>query len=69
MLKKDYKDDITREEAIQLALKVLSKTKDSTSLTSDKLELVEVFLFSGKVKYQVSSPESLSKLLVNFGLT
>ncbi|PSS18991.1 Proteasome subunit alpha type-4 like [Actinidia chinensis var. chinensis] len=68
MLKQDYKDDITREEAVQLALKVLG-TMDSTSLTSDKLELAEVFLSSGKVKYQVSSPESLSKLLVNFGLT
>ncbi|KAF5944662.1 hypothetical protein HYC85_018739 [Camellia sinensis] len=69
MLKQDYKDDISREEAVQLALKVLSKTMDSTSLTSDKLELAEVFLSSGKVKYQVSSPESLSKLLVSFGLT
>uniref|UniRef100_A0A7N2L968 Proteasome subunit alpha type n=1 Tax=Quercus lobata TaxID=97700 RepID=A0A7N2L968_QUELO len=41
MLKQDYKDEITREEA-ELALKVLSKTMDSTSLTSDKLELAEV---------------------------
>ncbi|KAG6607958.1 Proteasome subunit alpha type-4, partial [Cucurbita argyrosperma subsp. sororia] len=70
MLKQDYKDDITREEAIQLALKVLSKTMDSTSLTSDKLELAEVVLSpSGNVKYQVRSPESLSKLLVKSGLT
>ncbi|GMP32639.1 hypothetical protein CsSME_00006308 [Camellia sinensis var. sinensis] len=69
MLKQDYKNDITREEAVQLVLKVLSKTMDNTSLTSDKLELVEVFLSSGEVKYQVSSPESLSKLLVSFGLT
>ncbi|KAF5936004.1 hypothetical protein HYC85_027133 [Camellia sinensis] len=69
ILKQDYKDDITREEAVQLVLKVLSKTMDSTSLTSDKLELAEVSLSSVKVKYQVSSPESLSKLLVSFGLT
>ncbi|GMP71289.1 hypothetical protein CsSME_00029763 [Camellia sinensis var. sinensis] len=69
MLKQDYKDDITREEAVQLVLKVLNKTMNNTSLTSDKLELAEVFLSSGKVKYQVSSPESLSKLLVSLGLT
>ncbi|KAH7842440.1 hypothetical protein Vadar_005324 [Vaccinium darrowii] len=69
MLKQDYKDEITREEAVQLALKVLSKTMDSTSLTSDKLELAEVFVSSGKVKYQVSSADSLSKLLAKFGLT
>ncbi|GAB2234318.1 hypothetical protein Drorol1_Dr00003565 [Drosera rotundifolia] len=69
MLKQDYKDDINREESTELALKVLSKTMDSTSLTSEKLELAEVFLTpSGKVKYQVHSPESVSKLLVKFGL-
>ncbi|KAI5058619.1 hypothetical protein GOP47_0026789 [Adiantum capillus-veneris] len=44
MLKQDYKDDITREEAVQLALKVLSKTMDSTSHSSEKLEVVEVSL-------------------------
>ncbi|XP_027336973.1 putative proteasome subunit alpha type-4-B isoform X2 [Abrus precatorius] len=70
ILKQDYKDDITREEAVQLALKVLSKTMDSTSLTSEKLELAEVYLSpSGKVKYEVCSPESLTKLLVKFGVT
>ncbi|CDP18186.1 unnamed protein product [Coffea canephora] len=69
MLKQDYKDDITREEAVQLALKVLSKTMDSTSLTSEKLELAEVFSVDGKVKYQVYSPEALNKLLVKSGLT
>ncbi|CAL9016305.1 unnamed protein product [Prunus brigantina] len=70
MLKQDYKDEITREEAVQLALKVLSKTMDSTSLTSDKLELAEVFVLpSGKVKYQVCSPDALSKLLVKSGVT
>ncbi|CAI9772769.1 unnamed protein product [Fraxinus pennsylvanica] len=69
MLKQDYKDEITREEAVQLALKVLSKTMDSTSLTSEKLELAEVFLSNGKVKYQVCSSVALSKLLVKFGVT
>ncbi|KAL2555166.1 Proteasome subunit alpha type-4-A [Forsythia ovata] len=69
MLKQDYKDEITREEAVQLALKVLSKTMDSTSLTSEKLELAEVFLSNGIVKYQVCSPGALSKLLVKFGVT
>lgn len=69
MLKQDYKDDITREEAVQLALKVLSKTMDSTSLTSEKLELAEIFMTSGKVRYQVCSPEALGKLLVKYGVT
>ncbi|GFQ00845.1 putative proteasome subunit alpha type-4-b [Phtheirospermum japonicum] len=69
MLKQDYKDEITREEAVQLAIKVLSKTMDSTSLTSEKLELAEVFVVNGKVKYQVCSPEALSKLLLKSGVT
>lgn len=70
MLKQDYKEDLGREEAVQLALKVLSKTMDSTSLTADKLELAEIFLLaSGEVKYQVCSPEGLTKLLVKSGVT
>lgn len=69
MLKQDYKDDMTREEGVELALKVLSKTMDSTSLTPEKLELAEVFLSpSRKVKYQVSPPASLSKLLEKVGV-
>ncbi|PHU22839.1 Proteasome subunit alpha type-4 [Capsicum chinense] len=69
ILKQDYKDDITREEVVQLALKVLSKTMDITSLTSKKIELAEVFLSNGKVKYQACSPDTLNKILVNTGLT
>lgn len=70
MLKQDYKDDITREEAVQLALKVLSKTMDSTSLSSEKLEVAEVSLSPhGMVKYQVCSSDELNKLLVKFGIT
>ncbi|KAM3382491.1 hypothetical protein P3S68_008065 [Capsicum galapagoense] len=69
ILKQDYKDDILREEAIKLALKVLSKKMDSTILTLDKLELAEVFLSNGKVKYQACSPNTLNKILVNAGLT
>ncbi|CAL9117521.1 unnamed protein product [Musa textilis] len=70
MLKQDYKDEITREEGVQLALKVLSKTMDSTSLTSEKLELAEIFLEpTGEVKYQVCKLELLERLLVKYGVT
>nr|GMD23605.1 proteasome subunit alpha type-4 [Ipomoea batatas]GMD25023.1 proteasome subunit alpha type-4 [Ipomoea batatas] len=55
MLKQDYKDEITREEAVQLALKVLSKTMDSTSLTSEKLELAEVLK---EADYSRGEPDS-----------
>lgn len=36
LLRQDYRDDVGIEEAVGLALKVLSKTMDSTSLDSEK---------------------------------
>jgi 20S proteasome subunit alpha 3 len=70
MLKQDYKDDITREEALQLALKVLSKTMDSTTLSAEKLELAEISLSTqGEVKYKVWSADDLNKMLLTFGIT
>lgn len=36
LLKQDYKDEITLEEAKALALKIMSKTMDSTKLGSEK---------------------------------
>ncbi len=38
LLKQDYKDDLTLEDARSLCLKVMSKTMDSTRLGSDKRE-------------------------------
>ena len=40
MLKQDYKEDCTLEEACGMAVKVLSKTMDSTKLSSEKSEFV-----------------------------
>ena len=39
LLKQDYKDEITLEEAKALALKIMSKTMDSTKLGSEKRKL------------------------------
>lgn len=39
LLKQDYKDEVTVEEAIALVIKVMSKTMDSTTLSSDKRAL------------------------------
>ena len=36
ILKQDWKDDLTVKDALMLAIKVMSKTMDSTSLTSEK---------------------------------
>lgn len=37
ILKQDYKEDMSLEEAEGLAVKVLSKTMDSAKLTSEKV--------------------------------
>lgn len=44
ILKQDYKEDMTLEEAKALAIKVLSKTIDSTTLTSEKRKYNEPFM-------------------------
>lgn len=70
MLKQDYKEDMDREQAVQMALKVLSKTMDSTSLSAEKLELAEISLSAeGVFQYQVCSSENLNKLLLKYGIT
>lgn len=38
LLKQEYKDDITMDGAIDLVLRVMSKTMDSTTLGSEKCE-------------------------------
>lgn len=40
LLKQEYKDDITMEDAIGLVLRVMSKTMDSTTLGSEKRESI-----------------------------
>lgn len=40
ILKQDYKDDMNVEDAKALAIKVLSKTMDSTTLNSEKCKLI-----------------------------
>ena len=40
LLKQEYKDDISVEEAVGLTVRVMSKTMDSTTLGSEKRELL-----------------------------
>ena len=65
ILKQDYDEKMTSEEAIALALKVLSKTMDSTSLSSDKLELAVVSLGKNGVPvYKVFGTKEVDELLI-----
>merc|ERR1711988_1133855 len=59
ILKQDYKEDLNLDGALQLAIKVLSKTMDSTQLTPDKLE----FAVLSEEGYKVLGEAELQKLL------
>lgn len=39
ILKEDYKDNLTRDEAVDLCIKILSKTMDAPTLDSQQLEM------------------------------
>eukprot|EP00897_Mesotaenium_endlicherianum_P005766 jgi/Mesen1/5217/ME000258S04306 len=70
ILKQDYKEDLDLDGAVHLALKVLSKTMDSTTLSSEKLELARVSTTpSGEVKYRVYSSAELDALLLKHNIT
>ncbi|KAI9596515.1 proteasome subunit alpha type 4-like protein [Syncephalis fuscata] len=64
MLKQEYKEDISLNEAIGLTVKVLSKTMDTASLTSEKLEFATLKLDAeGRSIYQILLPDQIDALL------
>lgn len=69
ILKQEYKDDLTFDDAKKLALKVLSKTTDSTKLTSEKIEFSTVSLNDqGKVELKIWKPSEIDILLQESGV-
>ncbi|KAJ3196711.1 protein with putative role during mitosis [Irineochytrium annulatum] len=64
ILKQDYREDFTLNEAKSLAVKVLAKTMDSSTLGADKLEFATLRLGAdGSVIYHPFKPEEIEKLL------
>lgn len=65
ILKSDYKDDISLEEAVKLSIKVLSKTMDSTSLSTDKVEVAVISRdeATNQVVYRIFTKKELQPLL------
>lgn len=64
LLKTDYKDDMSLDQAVKLIIKILSKSMDS-SLTTEKVELSTLSRNSetGKVVYKVFERSDLQPLL------
>eukprot|EP01137_Pigoraptor_chileana_P014434 Opistho-2@69046 len=63
VLKSDYKEGIALKEAKVLAVKVLSKTMDSTTLTSEKLEFAVVHRENNKTHFTILKPAEIDALL------
>lgn len=65
ILKQDYTEEITLQQAKELAIKVLSKTMDSNSLGADKIEFSVLSRneVTGKVDFKAYEPEDIEELL------
>lgn len=66
ILKQDYKDDITLEKALDLAIKVLSKTLDMTKLTADKVEIATLTRVDDKTIIKNLPNHVVEKLIAKF---
>jgi len=71
LLKQEYKDEVTVKDAIGLVLRTMSKTMDSTTLGSEKLEFAVLTLDSetNKPKARIYRPAEIDALLLAEGLT
>lgn len=70
LLKQEYKDDISVEQAIGLVLRVMSKTMDSPTLGSEKLEFAVLTYDEAnkQPKAKIYRPSEIDALLVAEGL-
>lgn len=68
ILKSDYKDEMTLNDALALAIKVLTKTMDSTTLSPDKLEISTVCRKDEKVVHHQLTDKELEALLKTSGV-
>ncbi|KAI9370041.1 nucleophile aminohydrolase [Aspergillus egyptiacus] len=69
LLKQDYKEDCDLKEACAMAVKVLSKTMDSTKLSSEKIEFATVGKTKeGKIYHHLWNADEINALLKEHGL-
>jgi len=70
LLKQEYKDTISLEDAISLVLRTMSKTMDSTSLSSEKLEfaVLTVDPETKRPQAKIYRPTEVDALLAKHGL-
>ena len=66
ILKQDYKEDITLDKALDLAIKVLSKTLDMTKLTADKIEIATLTRVNGETLIKHLPGALIEKLVAKY---
>lgn len=68
LLKQEYKDDMDLKASCELAMKILSKTMDSATLNSEKIEFSTVGKTpDGRVYQKIWKPAEIDKLLKETG--
>ncbi|KAF9507329.1 hypothetical protein BS47DRAFT_1377925 [Hydnum rufescens UP504] len=70
LLKQEYKDGLSTEEAIALTIKIMSKTMDSTTLSSEKLEFSTLTLdpTTKQPLAKIYKPAEIDALLAKHGI-
>ncbi|CCH60792.1 hypothetical protein TBLA_0D02920 [Henningerozyma blattae CBS 6284] len=71
LLQMDYKDDMNLNDAMELGLKTLSKTTDSSNLTYDRVELSIIKIDKendNKIIQKIYNPAEIKQLLIKFGI-
>ncbi|KAF8678280.1 Up-frameshift suppressor 2 [Rhizoctonia solani] len=70
LLKQEYKDEISLDDAISLVIRVMGKTMDSTTLSSEKLEFAVITLDADtkKPKAKIYRPVEVDALLDKLGV-
>jgi len=67
MLKQEYKEgETTLPDALDLSIKVLSKTLDMTKLTPEKIELATLTRVDGKTKISILPADQVDTLIKKF---
>lgn len=69
VLKQEFKENLPLKEAVALAIKVLSKTMDSSTLSSEKVEFATIGKNKdGKIVQKIWSPADIDALIKESGL-
>eukprot|EP00761_Pharyngomonas_kirbyi_P010886 gb/GECH01010909.1/.p1 GENE.gb/GECH01010909.1/~~gb/GECH01010909.1/.p1 ORF type:complete len:250 (+),score=64.47 gb/GECH01010909.1/:1-750(+) len=63
ILKQDWNEEMDVKGALELAAKVMSKTMDTSMLSSEKVEFAKISRENGKVVYHVLTEEEVGKVL------